>query len=149
MFSRNGHEFKQWPSLNREIAGSVRCRSALLGGEIVCLNADSRSNFYALLFRRRAPFFCAFDALEINGQDLRGLPLLERKHRLFDVMPPIESRVRSVDYIRAWRRVVCPGVCARPGGSCSNPKLIVSSTAIGETGLRSPGTSAIGIRWVG
>ena len=30
---------------------------------------------------------------------VRGLPLLERKSRLFDVMPRVESRVRYVDYI--------------------------------------------------
>lgn len=47
LVSRNGHDFKQWPSLNREIAGSVRCRSAVLDGEIVCLDPDGRSNFYS------------------------------------------------------------------------------------------------------
>ncbi len=61
--------------------------------------ADGRSNFRALLFNRRALFFCTFDALDINGEDLRGLPQLERKRRLFDVMPRIESRVRYVDYV--------------------------------------------------
>ena len=99
LISRNGHEFGQWEPLKTEIARSVRCPSAVLDGEIVCLNADGRSNFYALMFRRRSPFFCAFDALEIDGVDLRGLPLLERKRRLFNVMPRIESRVRYVDYV--------------------------------------------------
>ena len=35
----------------------------------------------------------------IDGEDLRGLPLLERKRRLFAIMPSIESRIRFVDHI--------------------------------------------------
>ena len=35
-----------------EIARFVRCDSAILDGEIVCLDADGRSNFYALIARR-------------------------------------------------------------------------------------------------
>ena len=71
----------------------------MLDGEIVCLDADGRANLYPLLFRREAPFYCVFDVLEIDGEDVRPLPLLERKRRLFDIMPKVESRVRYVDYI--------------------------------------------------
>ena len=98
LLSRNGHTFTQWDALTREIATSVRCRSAVLDGEIACLDDDGRSNFYALMFRRRAPFFCTFDLLMLDGEDVRGLPLLERKRRLLDVMPRIESRLRYVDH---------------------------------------------------
>jgi ATP dependent DNA ligase domain len=41
-----------------------------------------RSQFYELMFRRREPFFYAFDLLWLNGEDLRVLSLLERKRRL-------------------------------------------------------------------
>jgi ATP-dependent DNA ligase len=43
-------------------------------GELVCLDADGRSNFYKLLFRRDWPCFYAFDALSIEGKDLRDRP---------------------------------------------------------------------------
>src|SRR5262245_28603829 len=72
LVSRNGHTFTSWESLKREIAASVRCRSAVLDGEIACLDADGRSNFYRLLFRRAAPFYMAFDILMLDGEDLRG-----------------------------------------------------------------------------
>ena len=55
------------------------------------------------MFRRRAPFFCAFDLLMLDGEDVRGLPLLERKRRLFDVMPRVESRLRSVGGRSSYR----------------------------------------------
>lgn len=99
LVSSNGHTFDQWQPLTREIAASVRCYSAIIDGEVACLDPDSRSNFYNLLFRRRAPFYCAFDLLMLDGEDLRSLPLLERKRRLLDILPPIEARLRYVDHI--------------------------------------------------
>ena len=99
LISRNGYEFAKWPALNAEIANSVRAQSAVLDGEIVCLDADGRANFYNLLFRRAAPFFCAFDVLSVHGHDLRRTHWIERKEHLFSVMPTIESRVRYVNHI--------------------------------------------------
>jgi bifunctional non-homologous end joining protein LigD len=82
LVSRNGHIFKSWPQLAEELAHAVRAHNAILDGEIVCLDSDGRSNFKHLLFRREWPFFYAFDLLACDGQNLRDLPLLERKRRL-------------------------------------------------------------------
>ena len=79
LVSRNGYTFKQWPQLSEEIAHAVRARSAVLDGEICCLEPDGRTHFNKLLFRREWPFFYAFDALSIEGEDLTGLPLLETR----------------------------------------------------------------------
>jgi ATP-dependent DNA ligase len=40
-----------------EIAAAMRCRSAVIDGEICCLDGDGRSNFYRLMFRRGHPHF--------------------------------------------------------------------------------------------
>ena len=82
-----------------ELAHAVRGESAILDGEIACLDRDGRSNFHKLLFRREWPFFCAFDLLKLDGRDLRNLPLIERKVRLKSIMPNVGSRVRYVDHI--------------------------------------------------
>jgi ATP-dependent DNA ligase len=82
LVSRNGHAFKSWPQLAEEIAHAIRAHSAVLDGEICCLEADGRSHFNNLLFRREWPYFYAFDVLSVDGRDLRGLPLRERKRRL-------------------------------------------------------------------
>ena len=42
----------------------------------------------------------AFDLLWLDGQDLRGLPLYQRKRRLARIMPRIPSRVRLVEQIQ-------------------------------------------------
>ena len=93
LVSRNGHTFKQWPQLAEEIAHAVRAFSCVLDGEVCCLNPDGHTNFKRLLFRREWPFFYSFDVLSIDGEDLTGSPLLERKRRLRRVMPAIETRI--------------------------------------------------------
>jgi len=57
-------------------------KNAILDGELDCLDAEGRSIFNELLFRRGYPIFYAFDLLYLNGRDLRQLPLVERKERL-------------------------------------------------------------------
>jgi ATP-dependent DNA ligase len=53
--------------------------------KIVCL--DDHGHSHELLFRRGQPWFCAFDLLHLNGEDLRNLPLIERKRALRKVVP--------------------------------------------------------------
>ena len=73
----------------------------MLDGEIVCLGADGKSQFYNLLFRREWPYFMAFDLLWLDGADLRGLKQKERKQMLARIMPTVESRVRFVEHVPA------------------------------------------------
>lgn len=54
---------------------------AILDGEVICVDETGRPIFIDLL-RRKEPCFVAFDLLWLNGEDLRPLPLVERKKRL-------------------------------------------------------------------
>jgi len=99
LVSRNGHQFKAWPQLAEEIAHAVKAHSAVLDGEICCLQSDGRPNFHAVMFRRAWPWFYAFDVLSINGVDLCGLPLLERKRHLQAIMPKIGCRLLYLDHL--------------------------------------------------
>ena len=100
LISRRGHIFKSWPYLATELAHAVRCRDAVLDGEIACLGPDGRSRFNHLLFRRDWPYFLAFDVLWLDGRDLRRLPLIERKAILKRIVPSKDDRVRYVDHIQ-------------------------------------------------
>jgi len=113
LISRRGHTFKHWPMLEVELAHAVRCESAILDGEVCCLDDDRRSNFHKLLFRREWPFFFAFDLLELNARDLRQLPLIERKMRLKRIMPKVESRVRYVGHIESKGKKFFKLACAK------------------------------------
>ena len=99
LVSRNGHTFKLWPQPAVEVAHAVRAHSCVLDGEICCLGPDGRTHFNKRLFRREWPFFYAFDVLSIEGEDMTGLPLLERKRRLLRIMPFLECRLLYLDHI--------------------------------------------------
>jgi bifunctional non-homologous end joining protein LigD len=64
-----------------------------------CLDVDGKSNFRTLLLRRDWPHFYAFDVLAVNGEDLTTVPLLDRKHRLREIMPRMQSRLLYVDHL--------------------------------------------------
>lgn len=113
LVSRHGHVFKFWPQLAEEIAHAVGARSAVLDGEICCLEPDGRSHFSKLLFRREWPYFYAFDLLEVEQEDLRGLPLIERKRRLLRIMPAVESRVLYLDHLAERGRDLFLVACER------------------------------------
>jgi bifunctional non-homologous end joining protein LigD len=57
-------------------------KNAILDDELVCLDSDGRSIFLDVRRRRQDAYFHAFDLLWLDGKDLRGLTLLERKSRL-------------------------------------------------------------------
>ena len=83
-FTRNGNDWAdRFPSIV-VAAARLEARSFLIDGEAVVVSRDGTPDFHALRSRRRrheAVLF-AFDLLEQNGEDLRDLPLHERKQRL-------------------------------------------------------------------
>jgi bifunctional non-homologous end joining protein LigD len=48
-------------------------------GEICALDQEGRPDFNALLFGRREPVYIIFDLLFYEGEDIRSLPLKERR----------------------------------------------------------------------
>lgn len=82
LISRNGNEFHGFTDLATWIAKHLRVDSAVLDGEIACVDEAGRPIFRDLLFRRRQCVFIAFDILFLNGKDLRTLPLIDRKAAL-------------------------------------------------------------------
>lgn len=84
---------------------SFRGVDSILDGEIVCLDEHGCPQFEDLMFRRGELFFIAFDALWLNGDDLRTLPFLERRRRLRRVVPRSgkrsSHRLRYLDHIEA------------------------------------------------
>jgi bifunctional non-homologous end joining protein LigD len=113
LLSRNGNWFKSFPVLCDSLASDVSVRSAVLDGEIVCLDREGRTQFNPLFYRRGDPCFYAFDLLFLNGRDLRKLPLIERKARLRKIVPPQSSRVLLCNYIEARGEELFTAACER------------------------------------
>lgn len=63
---------------------------AVIDGELVALDARGISRFQLLQNALRSTAnlrYCVFDAMFLDGKDLRGLPLVERKERLRRILP--------------------------------------------------------------
>jgi bifunctional non-homologous end joining protein LigD len=85
LFSRRRNSYKSFGELRSHLAG-LKVKNAAIDGELVCLDAEGRSIFNELLFRRGSPIFYTFDLLYLNGRDLRQIPLIERKEKLREVI---------------------------------------------------------------
>jgi bifunctional non-homologous end joining protein LigD len=101
--SRKGNEMKRFDALCSAIGKRVKVRTAVLDGEIVALNESGMPAFYHLMRRKCQPVYFAFDVLWLNGEDLRELPLLERKKILRSILPQKSSWIGYVSFIRHTR----------------------------------------------
>ena len=79
--SKTGKPLKRFDDLALVLARALPVQNAILDGEIIVM-ADGGPDFYALMLRRGAPTYAAFDLLWLNGRDLRSSPLWRRKRAL-------------------------------------------------------------------
>jgi bifunctional non-homologous end joining protein LigD len=99
LISRNGNVFRGFVDLAASIAKHLRVDSAVLDGEIACVDHAGRPIFRDLLFRRGPCVFVAFDLLFLNGRDLRMRPLIERKAILKTLLHRRRARVLYLDHV--------------------------------------------------
>jgi bifunctional non-homologous end joining protein LigD len=83
-FTRNGHDWADRFTGIVEAASRIKATSFLIDGEVVITSDDGMSDFHALRSKRRGheAVLYAFDLIEHDGDDLRDLPLIDRKWRL-------------------------------------------------------------------
>jgi bifunctional non-homologous end joining protein LigD len=86
-FSRNGIDLARRFAMIRDRVLRLPAESAIIDAELVACDSDGRPDFNALMNGQRENL-CAwcFDLLELNGRDLRTLPLVERKAELRDLL---------------------------------------------------------------
>jgi len=89
LYSRNGkiisHSYVEVAQALESVKGD-----AVIDGELVALGKDGVSHFQLLqnALRHQANLlYCVFDLMFGDGEDLRKLPLLERKERLKAILP--------------------------------------------------------------
>jgi bifunctional non-homologous end joining protein LigD len=82
LISKNNSPFTRFKELKQGIVNGLGVKDAILDGEIACLDSVGRPHFLNLMYQRGPVTYCAFDLLWLDGQDLRELPLLERKQKL-------------------------------------------------------------------
>lgn len=98
------------------IAAALRllpCSSCVLDGEAVVQREDGTEDFYALRSRESArnAILIAFDILEINGRDLRPVPLMERKGELWRLLTAGAGAIAAADYLESGGDVLFKHAC--------------------------------------
>ena len=85
IYSKNGKDFSsRFLNITAVLAG-LPCKSAIIDAEIVACNKEGVPDFRALYsgnYTQDMLFAWCFDLLELNGTDLRPLPLIVRKLKL-------------------------------------------------------------------
>jgi bifunctional non-homologous end joining protein LigD len=123
LVSRNKHVFGTFKSLRTWLAENVRVRDAIIDGEICCLDDYGRPCFNDLTTGTRPPYFAGFDLLWLNGEDLRGLPLVERKKRLKARVAPAPAFLFYVDHVEERGKDLFSAACAKDlEGIVAKPK---------------------------
>jgi bifunctional non-homologous end joining protein LigD len=102
LISRKQNQFKSFGRMAVSVA-KLPVQNAIIDGEVVCLDKDGKSVFLDLMRRRKADaiLYC-FDLLWLNDEDLRNLPLVERKQRLRQLIRA--NRNRSLLYAAHMER---------------------------------------------
>ena len=120
LVSRKGNDFKCFATLRQAL--SEFKISAVIDGEIVCMDEQGRPQFNDLLFRRGVARFVAFDLLWLNGEDWPNHPLINRKAALRKVVPRRDPYLIYADHLldggmeffEAVRAADLEGIVAKP-----------------------------------
>lgn len=80
------------------------CRGAfIIDGEMIAPDPDGTPNFHEMHSRMASNAeqlaFVAFDILYLDGQDLRALPLIERKAKLWHLVKPAKGIIQYSDHV--------------------------------------------------
>jgi bifunctional non-homologous end joining protein LigD len=95
--SRNGNDLTaRFEHVAKEIAKAVKTPDCVLDGEVCALDESGRSSFSAMQQGKSGTplVYYVFDVLEIEGQPLVDLPLVERRKRLEALLDKRNRTVR-------------------------------------------------------
>lgn len=125
VFRRGRDAADKFPEIARAV-GAIGADDFILDGELVIQDGDGKPIFQKLLERstitstqqiqhlaQSSPaVYYAFDLLRLDGKDLRGLPLKDRKALLHQLLPK-EGRVRVVDHVEEQGEALLEAVRAK------------------------------------
>jgi len=93
--SRNDKDLTQrFAHVAREISKAVKSPNAVLDGEVCALDDEGRSSFSEMQKGSSTLVYYAFDLLELDGEPLVDLPLVERRARLEQLLDKRNRTVR-------------------------------------------------------
>lgn len=86
MLTRNGNDYTNKLKQVADSLKNIDYKNFVLDGEIVCFDQNGKSDFgllqKSLKENKNNLYYCVFDLLALNGEDLREQPLIDRKQKL-------------------------------------------------------------------
>jgi bifunctional non-homologous end joining protein LigD len=130
--SKRGNLLERFQELCYLVREQLRVKETILDGEVVALDGEGRQNLQALSTGSGSLHYAAFDALWLNGRDLRGLPLKRRKRTLTGLVPAtttVVSQVFSIeergrDLFDAGERLGLEGIVAKRMADAYRPETL-------------------------
>jgi bifunctional non-homologous end joining protein LigD len=115
-YTRSGLDWSHRFTPLLQEAATLDVRSALIDGEVVVVDEQGRSSFQNLQSAIKgdpgAIVYYGFDLLSLDGEDLTGLPLIERKEKLRSILPSASELIHYSDHIRGSGEQVLNKFCA-------------------------------------
>ncbi len=112
--TRNGNDWTEKFGDVVTAAAKLPCRSALLDGELVALDADGKPGFSALqaALKGGGPLVAfVFDLLELDGEDLAKRSLLDRKARLATLLEGVAPPLHYAEHVRGGGERMFAALC--------------------------------------
>ena len=117
LWSRNERDLGKRFGVLVEALAKLPVNNAVLDGEVVVLNDEGKPDFQSLQYfnpaNRSRLYYYAFDLLHIDGEDLTGLPLSERRSRLERLLTSPPPRVRLSSTLNGTPETLVPAVSAQ------------------------------------
>ena len=114
LVTRSGYDFSDRFPLIIEAIAALPARSCVVDGEAIAVDMNGLSVFDLIRYRRQdhAVTLCAFDLLELDGEDLRGTPIELRKATLKGLLRRTHSGVAFNQHFAADGDTVYRHACA-------------------------------------
>ena len=114
LFTRNGYDFTaRFPKIAAAVE-NLRVRSCVLDGEAVVVDERGLAVFDVLRYRLRdhAAILCAFDLIELDGEDLRWSPLEHRKAAPADLLRQVGDGLVFNEHFTGDSTIIFRHACA-------------------------------------
>jgi bifunctional non-homologous end joining protein LigD len=102
LYSRNGNTFNDSYPVIVDALSALKIK-AVLDGEVVAMDNNGKSDFQLLQYYKRndqIPLeYRVFDILELNGENVCDLPLIDRKKLLKELLPAKNPVIKYSDHI--------------------------------------------------
>jgi bifunctional non-homologous end joining protein LigD len=114
LISRNGHDLADRFPLAAEAVAALPVRSCVIDAEAIVCDDSGLAVFDLIrgLGRNGRAIICAFDLLEVNGEDIRKEPIEDRKRRLAGLLRLTHAGIALNETYREDGTMIFKHACA-------------------------------------